>query len=66
MTVSHQFYGLLLAGVGALVLMTAWLPMLLRKAPLSLPILCVGAGAALFALPRSGLSRSTRFSSQSW
>ncbi len=51
MTVSHHFYGLLLAGVGALVLMTAWLPMLLRKAPLSLPILCVGAGAALFALP---------------
>ncbi|WP_369385534.1 cation:proton antiporter [Sphingomonas changbaiensis] len=42
---------LLLTGVGALVLMTAWLPMLLRKAPLSLPILCVGAGAALFALP---------------
>lgn len=51
MTVSHHFYALLLAGVGALVLMTAWLPMLLRNAPLSLPILCVGAGAALFALP---------------
>jgi NhaP-type Na+/H+ or K+/H+ antiporter len=48
---SHHFYVLLLAGMGALVLMTAWLPMLLRKAPLSLPILCVGAGAALFALP---------------
>jgi NhaP-type Na+/H+ or K+/H+ antiporter len=31
--------------------MTAWLPMLLRKAPLSLPILCVAVGAALFALP---------------
>jgi NhaP-type Na+/H+ or K+/H+ antiporter len=42
---------LLLTGLGALVLMTAWLPMLLRKAPLSLPILCVGAGATLFALP---------------
>lgn len=51
MAFSHHFYVLLLAGVGALVLMTAWLPMLLRKAPLSLPILCVGAGAALFALP---------------
>ena len=51
MALSHDFYVLLLAGLGALVLMTAWLPMLLRKAPLSLPILCVGAGAALFALP---------------
>jgi len=30
--------------------MTAWLPMLLRKAPPSLPIVRVGAGAALFAL----------------
>lgn len=44
-------YVLALVGLGALVLMTAWLPMLLRKAPLSLPILCVGAGAALFLLP---------------
>lgn len=51
MALSHHFYVLLLAGAGALVLMTAWLPMLLRKAPLSLPILCVGAGAVLFALP---------------
>jgi NhaP-type Na+/H+ or K+/H+ antiporter len=48
---SHPLYVLLLTGLGALVLMTAWLPLLLRKAPLSLPILCVGAGAALFALP---------------
>ncbi|BBD98845.1 cation transporter [Sphingobium amiense] len=51
MELSQQFYVLLLAGLGVLVLMTAWLPMLLRKAPLSLPILCVAAGAALFALP---------------
>jgi NhaP-type Na+/H+ or K+/H+ antiporter len=51
MELSHQFYVLLLAGLGVLVLMTAWLPLLLRKAPLSLPILCVAAGAALFALP---------------
>lgn len=51
MALSHQNYVLLLAGAGLLVLLTAWLPMLLRKAPLSLPILCVGAGAVLFALP---------------
>lgn len=48
---SHDLYIQLLAGVGALVLMTAWLPMLLRRVPLSLPILCVGAGAGLFAIP---------------
>lgn len=51
MELSHHSYVLLLVGLGTLVLMTAWLPMLLRKAPLSLSILCVGAGAALFALP---------------
>lgn len=51
MELSHQFYVLLLAGLGVLVLMTAWLPMLLRRAPMSLPILGVAAGAALFALP---------------
>ncbi|MGC6398981.1 cation:proton antiporter [Sphingomonas sp. FW199] len=49
--ISHNVYVLVLAGAGALILLTAWLPMLLRKAPLSLPILCVAAGAALFALP---------------
>jgi NhaP-type Na+/H+ or K+/H+ antiporter len=48
---SHDLYSQLIAGLGALVLMTAWLPMLLRKLPLSLPILCVGAGAMLFAIP---------------
>lgn len=51
MELSHHSYVLLLVGLGTLVLMTAWLPMLLRKAPLSLPILCVAAGAMLFALP---------------
>lgn len=43
-----------MTGIGALVLMTAWLPMLLRKLPVSLPILCVGAGALLFAIPSLG------------
>lgn len=40
----------ILAVFGALVLLTAWLPMLLKEAPLSLPIIAVGLGAALFAL----------------
>ena len=47
-------YVLVLAGLGALTLLTAWLPMLLRQAPLSLPIICVGIGAALFSLPLPG------------
>lgn len=44
-------YILLLIGFGALVLLTAWLPMVLREAPLSLPIFCVIIGAVLIALP---------------
>jgi len=40
-------YILVLAGFGTLVLLTAWLPMVLRQLPLSLPICCVGIGAAL-------------------
>src|SRR3954464_7264274 len=44
-------YIVVLAGFGALVLLTAWLPMVLKEAPLSLPIVCVAIGAALFAIP---------------
>lgn len=44
-------YILALAGFGALVLLTAWLPLLLRQLPLSLPICCVGIGAALSSVP---------------
>jgi NhaP-type Na+/H+ or K+/H+ antiporter len=40
-------YIVMLAGFGAIVLLTAWLPMLLKELPLSLPILCVAAGALL-------------------
>ncbi len=43
-------YILLLALFGALVLMTAWLPMALKEAPLSLPIVCVGLGVVGFRL----------------
>ncbi len=41
----------MLAGFGALVLLTAWLPLALKEAPLSLPIACVAIGAAIFAIP---------------
>jgi sodium/hydrogen antiporter len=46
-------YIIVLAGFGALVLLTAWLPLLLRAAPLSLPIASVAIGAALFAITGS-------------
>ena len=39
-----------LTGFGALILLTAWLPMLLKELPLSLPIICVIIGAVLFWL----------------
>lgn len=44
-------YFVIFAAFGALVLLTAWVPMVLREAPLSLPIVCVGLGAVIFALP---------------
>ncbi len=46
-----DLYILVLAGFGALVLLTAWVPMALKELPLSLPIVCVGIGAGLFAFP---------------
>jgi NhaP-type Na+/H+ or K+/H+ antiporter len=46
-----ETYVLVLGGFGALVLLTAWLPMVLRQLPLSLPICCVGIGATLAAMP---------------
>ena len=49
-----ESYTLLLAGFGALVLLTAWLPMIVRQMPLSLPICCVAIGASLSVIP--GLS----------
>jgi hypothetical protein len=38
---------MLLVAFGALVLLTAWLPMVLKEAPLSLPIMCVAAIGAM-------------------
>jgi sodium/hydrogen antiporter len=47
-------YIVVLAGFGAVVLLTAWLPMLLKELPLSLPIVCVAIGAAVFSIPGLG------------
>jgi len=44
-------YIVVLAGFGVVVLLTAWLPMLLKELPLSLPIFCVALGAILFSIP---------------
>ena len=44
-------YVVVLAVFGLVVLLTAWLPMVLKELPLSLPIFCVGLGALIFAFP---------------
>ncbi|MBO1077207.1 cation:proton antiporter [Roseomonas marmotae] len=45
-------YILLLTGLGILIVLVAWLPLALKRLPLSLPIVCVGIGAMLFSLPQ--------------
>ncbi|NJC34334.1 NhaP-type Na+/H+ or K+/H+ antiporter [Sphingomonas jejuensis] len=42
-------YIIALTGAGALIALVAWLPLALRRLPLSLPIVCIAIGAALFA-----------------
>ena len=41
-------YVLALTGAGALIALVAWLPLALKKLPLSLPIVCIAIGALLF------------------
>lgn len=41
-------YILVLVATGLLILLIAWLPMVLQRLPLSLPIVCVGLGAFAF------------------
>jgi NhaP-type Na+/H+ or K+/H+ antiporter len=48
-------YILWLTGAGLLIALVAWLPLALRKLPLSLPIICIGIGAAIFSLPGIGI-----------
>lgn len=45
-------YILVLTGAGLLIALVAWLPLALRRLPLSLPIVCIGVGAAIFWLPQ--------------
>ena len=44
-------YPLVLSLVGVAILAVAWLPTLLKRYPLSYPILFVGFGALVYALP---------------
>jgi NhaP-type Na+/H+ or K+/H+ antiporter len=45
-------YILLLTGFGLLTALVVWLPLVLKKLPLSLPIVCIALGAALFSFPQ--------------
>jgi NhaP-type Na+/H+ or K+/H+ antiporter len=49
-------YIVALTGFGILVALVAWLPLVLKRLPLSLPIVCIGLGAVLFSLPQVTLS----------
>ena len=42
-------YAILLAVFGAVVLLTAWLPMLLKRVPVSLPMVCIAIGIVLWS-----------------
>ncbi len=44
-------YILILTGAGVLIALVAWLPLALKRLPLSLPIVCIAIGAAIFSLP---------------
>lgn len=45
-------YILVLTGFGLLIALVTWLPLALKKLPLSLPIVCIGIGAAIFSFPQ--------------
>ncbi|WBH18158.1 cation:proton antiporter [Sphingomonas radiodurans] len=45
-------YILILTGAGLLIALVAWLPLALKRLPLSLPIVCIGIGAGVFLLPQ--------------
>lgn len=66
MELSQQFYVLLLAGLGVLVLMTAWLPMLLRRLPCLFRSCASPRAQRCSRCRRSGPSRSIRRDFRSW
>lgn len=51
-SLSPDPYILILTGAGLLIALVAWLPLALKRLPLSLPIVFIGIGAAIFLLPQ--------------
>lgn len=49
-------YILAFTGFGVLIALVAWLPLILKRLPLSLPIVCIALGVAVFSLPQVTLS----------
>jgi NhaP-type Na+/H+ or K+/H+ antiporter len=45
-------YILILTGVGLLIALVAWLPLALKRLPLSLPVVCIALGAIVFSMPQ--------------
>lgn len=52
---SPEPYILWLTGAGVLIALVAWLPLALKRLPLSLPIICIAIGAVIFLLPAVSL-----------
>ena len=46
----EAYYFEILFALGAMILLVAWLPILIRRLPLSLPIVCVAIGFVLFSV----------------
>ena len=51
---------------GAVVLMTTWLPLVLKRMPLSLPICCIAIGMLLAWSPFNPLARWNPIEDVSW
>jgi sodium/hydrogen antiporter len=45
-------YFLIIGGFGLLIALVVWLPLAIRRLPLSLPIVCIAIGAGIFSLPQ--------------
>lgn len=51
-------YIVALTGTGILIALVAWLPLALRRLPISLPIVCIAIGAVIFLTPNIGFDPS--------
>lgn len=58
MTIDH--YAAAILGIGFLILMVAWVPLIIRRMPLSLPMICMGVGVLLNLALGPGLTLDPR------